>query len=105
MPVSVSWEDQEGTRWIHLEGDLDMEGCQKIYERFEKIVEEGDGDVILDLHGVTFMATAGIRMLIEAHQWLKPRGRQLKVSGLQPRIREVFETMNLLELFEDGRQG
>ena len=32
MPVSVSWEDQEGTRWIHLEGDLDMEGCQKIYE-------------------------------------------------------------------------
>ncbi len=98
---SITWEDKEGARWIQLEGDLDQEGVNQLAEQFEQAVSDGEGDVVVVLQGVGFMATSGISLLIQAHQTLKPRGRQLKISGLQPRIREVFKTMNLMELFEE----
>ncbi|MFQ5845912.1 MAG: STAS domain-containing protein [Planctomycetota bacterium] len=98
---AIDWEDRDGVRWIQIEGELDQDGCRTIEERFTRAVEEGGGDVVVLLQGVPFMATSGIRLLIQAHQSLKPRGRKLKISGLQPKIREVFETMNLHELFEE----
>ena len=98
---SITWEDKEGVRWIQLEGDLDQEGVNQLAEQFEQAVSEGKGDVVVVMQGVGFMATPGISLLIKAHQALKPRGRQLKISGLQDRIREVFKSMNLMELFEE----
>lgn len=52
----------------------------------------GDGDrVVLDLSGVPYISSAGLRVLLLARKHVKARGGRLVVAALEPVVREIFE--------------
>jgi len=96
---TFSWEDRDGERWIQLEGELDQQECLALQDRLHEAVAEGDWDVVLVLDGVSFMGSMAIGLLIKERNLLVKQGRALKLSGLRPGIRRIFQEMNLLEVF------
>lgn len=55
-----------------------------------------DGDhVVLDLGGVEYIASAGLRALMLAARQAEAQGATLVVAALQPLVREVFEITRL----------
>ena len=100
---SVTWQDRDGKRWIQLEGELDHQACTEIdlQAKLEQALEEGEWDVVVVLEGVTFICSMAIGMLVATGQDLKKQGRQLQLSGLPHKIRELFGTMRLLDQLEE----
>jgi anti-sigma B factor antagonist len=47
--------------------------------------------LILDLSGVTYISSAGLRILMLAARQCKAQKGTLLVTGLQPLVREIFE--------------
>jgi anti-anti-sigma factor len=97
---TVSGPDKDGARWIQLEGELDHEGCALIRDRFDQAVLDGEGDVVVAMDGVTFLASMGVGMLLKARETLASQGRTLKLSGVRTPVRKALELMNLLKVFE-----
>jgi len=97
---TIGWEDQEGARWIQLEGEIDHNGVEAIRARFQEAVEGSEGGVVVVMSGVTFMASLGLRLLLEARETLVARGHAVRLTGLRPNVRRVLEETNLLKLFE-----
>jgi len=56
------------------------------------------GHVVLDLAGVPFMGSLGIRLLIGIARLVGRRGDRMAMTGVQPQVLEVFETMALFDL-------
>ena len=56
--------------------------------------------VVLDLAGVDYMASVGLRALVLAARQVKSRGGRLVVAALQPLVREVFEITRLGQVVE-----
>ncbi len=54
--------------------------------------------VVVDLGEVTFMDSAGINALVAAYHRAGP-DQELRLVGLRPNVRRVFEITGLLELF------
>lgn len=100
MAETISWNDRDGARWISLEGELDHEGCAEIRDRFDEAVREGEGDVIVEMGGVTFLASMGVGMLLKARETLAGQGRKIKLAGVRTPVRKALELMNLLKVFE-----
>ncbi len=98
---AVSWEDRDGVRWIQLEGDLDAAVAGEIQGPFLQAIEEGEGDVVVMLAGVPFMASAGIALLIRGLKLLRDRGHTLKIAGMRQPLRDILRTTNLMDLFEE----
>ncbi len=98
---AVSWEDRDGLRWIQLEGDLDAAVAGEIQEDFLEAVQEVEGDVVVMLEGVPFMASAGIALLIRGLKLLKDRGYTMKIAGMRQSLRDILRTTNLIDLFEE----
>lgn len=98
---TIAWEDRDGARWIQLEGELDHAACLDLKDRFTEAVVAGEGDVVVVLDGVSFLSSAGIGMLVQARKDLEDRGRALRITGLQPAIRRLFESLRLLDVFEE----
>ncbi|MGQ0615176.1 MAG: STAS domain-containing protein [Planctomycetaceae bacterium] len=96
----ITWDDLEGQRWIQLEGDLDVDACNRIEAEFRSAVEGGEGDVVVVLDGVPFMTSRGLGMLIQAHQILRDKGRRLTVKGLRPNVRRMFDSVGLSQLLD-----
>src|SRR5262245_36106947 len=56
---------------------------------------DGPGDentrVVLDLSGLEYISSAGLRVLLLASKHAKARGGEVAVAALQPVVREIFD--------------
>lgn len=52
---------------------------------------DGANLVVLDLAGVPYMSSAGLRLLLTAHKAMLAKGGELQIANLQPAVREVLD--------------
>lgn len=61
--------------------------------------EEPAHTVILDLTEVPYIDSAGLGLLVSAHVSRQKTGRQMVLSGINPRVQRLFEITRMGELF------
>jgi len=61
--------------------------------------EEPAETVILDLSDVPYVDSAGLGMLVSAFVSRQKAGRQIILSGINPRVRRLFEITRVQDLF------
>jgi len=86
---------------FHLAGWLDAQGEGLLVEAVQKAAAEGAEYVLLDLHDVDTITSAGLRAIQKSYQLFTPSGpdqkiRRLKLCNASPRIYEVLSVTGLL---------
>ena len=76
--MSASFQDVGADlRRIKVSGRLDMEGTDSVSARLMELVEAPKKGVVIDLCGVRFLASVGIRVLIASAKAVQQRGGKL----------------------------
>jgi anti-sigma B factor antagonist len=76
------------------EGRIDhatAEGFRAALAPYLAVCADGRDRLVLDLSGVEYISSVGLRVLILASKQAKAQGGSLAVCGLQPVVREIFE--------------
>ncbi len=94
MDIEVS-QPAAGVCKVVLCGRLDTPGVDKVETRFTAAATSAQNDVVVDLSGVTFLASMGIRMLISAARSKQNVKRRFVLFGAQPLVREVLDHVSI----------
>jgi len=79
---------------------LDELSISQIGERLQGLVaKEESPKFILDFTSVGHMSSSALGMLITLHKRVREKNGQLRLSGIQPPIYEVFAITRLNEIF------
>ncbi|MFH0821727.1 MAG: STAS domain-containing protein [Pseudomonadota bacterium] len=98
MEIKVVQADDTLTH-IALAGKLDVAGEGEIGDMFRTVVAGGSlTGVIVDMAGVTYLASLGIRMLFEGAKALAPHGKKLVVVNPQGMVEETLRTSGTVKL-------
>lgn len=76
---------------LALVGRLDLQGVQRVELPFTTHVATRGKPAVVDMSGVTFLASLGIRMLMSCAKALKAKGQALVLVNPQPLVREVLK--------------
>lgn len=76
---------------VRLAGRLDAPGADLIGIKFSAAVASPGRHAAVDLSGVSFLASMGIRLLISTARALHLKGAQLVLFGAQGPVRSVLE--------------
>jgi anti-anti-sigma factor len=87
--TSDAGDRQEAT--ARLEGDLDL---ASVDEAVATIVGTDGATVVVDLAGVTFLDSAGLRGLLMARERLEAEGRSMRLVNPVDRVRRVLDVTN-----------
>jgi len=80
---------------------LDEISISQIGERLALLIAKADSPkFILDFSHVGHMSSSALGMLITVHKRIRERKGQLRLSGIQPPIYEVFVITRLNEIFQ-----
>jgi anti-sigma B factor antagonist len=82
---------------IALTGEFDLAGVQKFETELAKLEAESPGVVVVDLGGLNFMDSSGLRALVMADQRAHKAERRLAIVPGPPPVRRVFEITQLDE--------
>ena len=76
---------------VRLKGRLDAVGADGIALRFTAAVVSQGRPAVVDLSGVSFIASMGIRLLISAAKGLSLKGAKMALFGAPPLVQEVLQ--------------
>lgn len=80
---------------VRLEGRLDAAGADAIGVRFSAAVASPGRHAVIDLSGVSFLASMGIRLLISTARALYTKGSMLVLYGAQGPVLEVLQEASI----------
>ncbi len=87
-------------------GRLDAMHAPDLKQEIERLFEQGRYRIVLDLANLEYVASPGLRVLIEARKRAREwkitdlEGGDVRIANLPARIKEVFDLTGFTALFE-----
>jgi len=101
--MNVSSRRYANTVVLRVEGRLDQDTCIAFTTDLMKAVDTAAGDggaVILDLSGLEYVSSAGLRCFMLASRQAKTHHARIAVAALQPMVSEIFEISHFNLVFQ-----
>jgi anti-anti-sigma factor len=97
--MDISAEQVEGgITCIRLSGRMDIQGAQAVETRLAAHLAAKSERFVLDLAGVTFLASIGVRAILLSAKALRGRGGRLAIIDPVPEVAKVLSLTGVGEL-------
>ena len=93
-------ETVESFTVVRVTGRLDAISAPELDAQTASWLEENLLNVVLDMSGVEYISSAGLRSILAAAKQLKAKGGVLRFCGLTGMVAEVFTVSGFASLFE-----
>ncbi len=88
--MGISVEREGGIAIATADGRIDGSNASQFQADLQAAIVEGDQALILDFESVSYISSAGLRVLLLAAKTLKETGSELALCSISEPIREVF---------------
>ncbi|MCC6368788.1 MAG: STAS domain-containing protein [Bryobacterales bacterium] len=91
---------QEGVSVLALDGFLDAHTAPQFEEAIEREIRGGRRRIIVDCGKLTYISSAGLGVFMSFIEELREAGGDIKICGVIPKVRQVFEILGFQTLFD-----
>ena len=87
-----------GIRLVKMVGRLDLPGVEQIQADFSRYCAGDRPRVLVDLAQMSFLASTGIRLLLNAAKAVAGRGGKIGFVNPSPGLRDVLDVIGILSV-------
>ena len=104
--MKVTQETQGNATLFVVEGQVDMHTSPELRGHLREALGQQASPLVVDLTSVGFIDSSGLATLIEALQAVGKYGGKLRLCGLTPEVRKLFDLAQLSTIFDlrDSRE-
>ena len=97
MPLTVTVTKKEpGIFTISPVGSIDSETYMELEKEIRTIMDSSPKGIILNLEGVTFISSMGLRTIFMAREMMEENKGTLVIANPQPKIKEMFDIVKVI---------
>jgi anti-sigma B factor antagonist len=100
MAMEINQSEMKRVQLFEVIGRVDSSNASELGGELDKIVDEGKNNLVLDLSGVEYMSSAGLREMVRVLKRVKRSGGDLRIANPSDRVKEVLELAGLDTIFE-----
>jgi len=97
--MEIKKEAQNGKTILVITGRLDANTSSELEKVILPLIDEGSTQLIVDLEGLEYISSAGLRIFLLALKKMKNFQGKLILCGLRKMIREVFKIAGFVSIF------
>jgi stage II sporulation protein AA (anti-sigma F factor antagonist) len=90
-PLSVDAAVNGDVARVTLRGELDLDRAGALAEELSSLAGRGASTVVIDVSGLNFIDSSGLRALLSAREQLESAGATLRLEDLSPAVDRVLE--------------
>lgn len=99
-PLNVSVSERSGATVLSPAGEIGYHEAPILQHAIKAAYDRKPRKLVIDLTGVSYMATPGLATLVEGLQISRKNGTPLVLTGLTERVRAIFEIARLNTVFK-----
>jgi len=98
--LEVETKDRDDGVELALTGELDLSTIEKVEAELTRVEDDGHRLIVLDLSGLTFLDSTGLRTIVTADQRARRSGRRVVILKGPATVHRVFTITRLDERLE-----
>lgn len=98
--LKITSRDEGKKTILTLEGRLDANWAGVLDDTLKQVVEDSKYIVGLDLAGITFLSSAGIRILVKQNKAFRALLGELSVVAMSDNVKDVLDMVGLIDIFK-----
>lgn len=98
--MNITHETQGVAAIFTVAGQVDMHTSPNLRGHLRKALDGKASPLVVDLTSVSFIDSSGLATLIEALQAVGRYGGKLRLCGLAPDVRKLFDLAQLSTIFD-----
>ena len=84
---------------IALAGNLDTITSPQLQSEVDNL-DSAINDLVFDFANLTYVSSAGLRVMLMANKKMTAGGGKMRLVGLNPSVREVFDMTGFSDIFD-----
>ncbi len=100
MVMEINSSEMNRVQLFDVIGRVDSTNDSEHGLAMDRAADEGRNHIVLDLGGVEYMSSAGLREMVRVLKRVKRSGGDLRIANPSERVREVLELAGLDTIFE-----
>ena len=89
--MEITRQEQEGVVVLALKGRLDGVSAAGAQETLDACIQQGQRKLLLDLSGLEYLSSAGIRVILATAKALDALGGKMVLCAMRGYVKEVFD--------------
>ncbi|MFO7445572.1 MAG: STAS domain-containing protein [Ignavibacteriaceae bacterium] len=98
--MQISIETKDNYTIITPEGKLDSVTSQELEEKITILINENKNNLLINFEKLNYISSAGLRVLLIAAKKTKAISGEVRLSSLNPQIKDVFNISGFSSLFK-----
>jgi len=102
--MDIKHESRGAVMVVSITGSLDALTAPQLTDYLTQRLGEGHHHLVVDLAGLEYTSSAGLRVMLNAVKDARARGGDLRVGAVRPTVNKVFEMSgftSILKFFPD----
>ncbi len=96
--MEITTRKAEGGTIVSLNGRMDTLTAPEFEEQMSHIIDAGDRRLVIDMHGLDYISSAGVRSILVVAKKLQAEGGKLALARLTDMVREVPELTGFIKI-------
>ncbi len=98
--MEITSRKEENKLIVAVQGRIDAGTAPAFEKALCDFIAQGENAFHIDLHGLEYISSAGLRSLLVAAKQLKARQGEIVFSGLQGSVKDVFRISGFNTIFK-----
>ncbi len=96
--MKITTQNQDGVAIIAIEGQIDSKTAPEAQEQLLPLVQTHQ-HIVMDLNRLTFMSSAGLRIMLLLYRQATDRSGKVAILGLSDPIKDTMQATGFLDFF------
>jgi anti-sigma B factor antagonist len=95
--LGLEEDERNGRHTLTLVGELDLSSAVKLEAAITRLCSNGAKEIVLDLHGLSFVDSTGLRVILTSRQLCESNACDFSLTRVQVPVQRLFEQTGLGE--------
>ena len=97
--INFNIERVGDVRICRISGKLDANTASEVEKKLQDTINSGNKKLILDLQGLDYLSSAGLRVLLQAFKKMEASQGEMVLTSLNDKVMEIFAIAGLDHFF------
>lgn len=96
--MQITTTNEAGASVIRVEGSMDAISVAEFDAEWKKVIEEGNTRVVVEMSGLEYISSAGLRGILMLAKTTKMKGVALAFAGMRDMVSDMFKLSGFLTI-------
>ena len=98
--LSIDTDNRQSVSMMKVVGRIDSETTPELDNALTKLLSEGRCRIVLNLQGVDFLSSSGLRALVKALKASQTAGGDVRLASVPKPIEGLLLTVGMMQMFK-----